>query len=226
MKQIRMTVIGLTAAALLAGASPVAGAAEGAAPVSVPAAADSSGTALAARGEMKVLKWMSYSRSKKHPMPLRLGTYKRNSRGKMVGHGWTKIKKRHNIQKYGIVAWLAKSPRVKHVRGKRYNLTGWAHRISCKSGGCKVVSRIPMLLATDETWINTGGHPSRDSYYGAVTAYCNYGNKNKLKCPTWVNTKFKPKASLQTLNARGGGERYAFTYKPLKSVKGTLVTAS
>ncbi|MGW0731453.1 hypothetical protein [Streptomyces sp. NPDC002851] len=220
MKNIRMATAGLIVAAVLAGAAP-AQAAEAPQRVTVATSTANPGAAVQASPKT-VLKWLDYSRSKKKNLPLRLGYYKKKGK-KMVGSGWTKIKKRHNIQKYRIVSWLAKSPKINPQGNKRYRLTGWAHRIRCTSGNCKVVSRIPMRLVTDETRIPSGGHPGSSAYYGVLTAYCDYGDKAKLKCPTWVNTKFKPRSAVGAYKA---GESYKFTYKPLKTVKGRLVTAS
>lgn len=156
MRKIRAAAVGVTAAALLAGVAPAQAAQSGAngdrvTAVSTQSAQSAQDVAVQGSSKYKVLKQFDYSRSKQHQLPLRLGQYYRKSNGKMVGWGWTKIKKKHNITKYGIIGWLAKSPNVDPVRGHRYNLTGWAHRVKCGPGGCKVVDRRKMLLATDET---------------------------------------------------------------------------
>lgn len=230
MRKIRAAAVGVTAAALLAGVAPAQAAQSGAngdrvTAVSTQSAQSAQDVAVQGSSKYKVLKQFDYSRSKQHQLPLRLGQYYRKSNGKMVGWGWTKIKKKHNITKYGIIGWLAKSPNVDPVRGHRYNLTGWAHRVKCGPGGCKVVDRRKMLLATDET-MTAGGGP-RFAYFGAVTAFC----KGSVKCPTWVNTKFKPRTSTAPLNTAAlntseSGEQTVFTYKPLVEKKGRLALAS
>lgn len=218
MQKIKLTATGIVvAAALLAGTAPAQ-------------ASVDTGAAAKGSSKLKILKEFDYSRSKTRTLPLRLGEYYRNKRGKMVGFGWTKIKKRHNITKYGIIGWLAKSPNIDPQKGQRYGLTGFAHRIKCNSGNCKIVDRRKMILVTDETATPVGQGP-RFAYFGAVTSYC-YDTKKTLKCPTWVNTKFKiPKsaaADVQALNAGKAvdGERYLFTYEPAKTVKGALTLAS
>ncbi|WP_327706780.1 hypothetical protein [Streptomyces decoyicus] len=217
-----MAAAGVVSAALLAGVAP-AQAAQSAAPARVASVQAAQGQNAGAAGvsRMKVLKEFDYSRSKNRQLPLRLGEYKRGKKGKMVGFGWTKIKKKHNITKYGLIGWLAKSPNIDPVKGQRYNLTGWAHRVKCQGGNCKIVDRRKMLLATDETMTATGDH-GVFKYFGAVTAFC----KGTVKCPTWVNTKFRPKVSAGLNTPAKDGERYMFTYKPLKEKKGRLALAS
>src|SRR5688500_13621924 len=103
MQKIKLTATGIVVAAALLAVSTEACA--GAVPASSAAAAKGS-------SKLKILKEFDYSRSKTRTLPLRLGEYYRNKRGKMVGFGWTKIKKRHNITKQGIIGWLAKSPNI------------------------------------------------------------------------------------------------------------------
>ncbi|MDG5807171.1 hypothetical protein P9869_31795 [Streptomyces ossamyceticus] len=221
MQKIKLVATGVVTAALLAGTGPAQA-------MSGQDATD----AVAAKGssKLKILKEFDYSRSKSRTLPLRQGEYYRNSKGKMVGFGWTKIKKRHNITKYGIIGWLAKSPNVASQGNRRYGLTGFAHHIKCKSGSCKIVDRRKMILVTDETATPVGEGP-RFAYFGAVTSFC-YDTKKTLKCPTWVNTKFKiPKsaaADVQAMNSGTArdGERYVFTYQPVNTVKGALTLAS
>ncbi|WP_055712970.1 hypothetical protein [Streptomyces torulosus] len=94
MQKIKLVATGVVTAALLAGTGPAQA-------MSGQDATD----AVAAKGssKLKILKEFDYSRSKTRTLPLRQGEYYRNSKGKMVGFGWTKIKKRHNITKYGII---------------------------------------------------------------------------------------------------------------------------
>lgn len=221
MQKIKLVATGVVTAALLAGTGPAQA-------MSAQDATD----AVTAKGssKLKILKEFDYSRSKKRTLPLRLGEYYRNKNGKMVGFGWTKIKKRHNITKYGIIGWLAKSPNIDSQGNRRYGLTGFAHHIKCKSGNCKIVDRRKMILVTDETATPVGEGP-RFAYFGAVTSYC-FDTKKTLKCPNWVNTKFKiPKSSAADVQAMNSGkardgERYLFTYQPVKTVKGALALAS
>ncbi|MEU6369437.1 hypothetical protein ABZ876_27760 [Streptomyces sp. NPDC046931] len=212
MQKIRVAAVGAVAAGLLASAAP-ANAVQDQPPQQTQSAQAKAFT------KLKVLKEFDYSHSKKYQLPLRLGEYYRNKKGKMVGFGWTKIKKKHNITKYGIVGWLAKSPNIDHLKGPRYNLTGWAHHVKCSGSRCKIVDRRKMLLATDETMTPTGGR-GRFAFFGAVTAFC-VGTE---KCPTWVNTKFKPR--MTALNTAASGDQYVFSYKPLKVSKGHLVPAA
>ncbi|MGJ5826897.1 hypothetical protein [Streptomyces ossamyceticus] len=221
MQKFKLVATGVVTAALLAGTGPA----------QALSGQDATGAVAAkASSKLKILKEFDYSRSKSRTLPLRQGEYYRNSKGKMVGFGWTKIKKRHNITKYGIIGWLAKSPNIASQGNQRYGLTGFAHHIKCKSGSCKIVDRRKMILVTDETATPVGEGP-RFAYFGAVTSFC-YDTKKTLKCPTWVNTKFKiPKsatADVQALNSgtARNGERYVFTYQPVKTVKGALTLAS
>ncbi|GAA1432541.1 hypothetical protein GCM10009601_53700 [Streptomyces thermospinosisporus] len=221
MRSIHVAASGVVAVALLAGAAPAQAAQVGAGERAATVSERPAETAAAKKSsKYKILKEFDYSRSKRYDLPLRLGEYRRNAKGKMVGFGWTKIKKKHNITKYGIIGWLAKSPNIDHLAGKRYNLTGWAHRVKCGPLSCKIVERRKMLLATDETMYAVGEGP-RMAFLGAVTAFC----VGSVKCPTWVNTKFKPKMSVASVNAAGSGEQYLFTYKPVKEQKGRLVLA-
>ncbi|MDT0495623.1 hypothetical protein ACPEIF_14305 [Streptomyces sp. NPDC012600] len=207
MRNIKTAAACLAVAAMLAGATPAQ--ASGASAQASAQAAQDTTTAAAKPSKWKVLKTMKYSGP--GDMPLRLGEYKRNKKKKMVGWGWTKIKKKHNIKKYSIVEWLSQSPNREASKiPKRYNLTGYAHRIKCNRGTCKVVEQRKMLLVVDHTMTATGDGPSF-KYFGAVTAYC----IGSTKCPSWVNTKFRPKSAASGATVNGGWQ-YAFTYKPKK----------
>lgn len=78
--------------------------------LTVPAAATTSGeNAVQANPAYKILKHLDYSGPGK--ASLRVGYY--NSADDK-GFGWNKVKRKHNITKYGAVEYVAKSPNRDH----------------------------------------------------------------------------------------------------------------
>ncbi|WP_409236542.1 hypothetical protein [Streptomyces sp. PA5.6] len=161
MRNLKTAAIGLAAMATLAA-------------VSVPAAASTSSTpeTQAADPAYRILKHLDYYGPGK--ASLRVGYYQL-----MVdrGFGWNKIKKKHNITKYGAVEYIAKSPKRENIGGQSYRSTGYAGKYRCRNGICHLVSQKKMLLTINDKKLRDG----QDK--GVINMYC----KGVVVCPNWVS---------------------------------------
>lgn len=99
----------------------------------------------------KILKHLKY----KGPghASLRVGYY--NS-GQDKGFGWNKLKKKHNITKYGAVEYVAQSPNRQRIGGKSHREIAYAGKYKCRNGVCKLVKQYKVKLTVNEKKLRDG----------------------------------------------------------------------
>ncbi|MGX7757249.1 hypothetical protein ACWQ06_01120 [Streptomyces angustmyceticus] len=149
-------------------------------------------TVKAATGPYKILKTLKYSGPGN--MPLRNGYYKVRN-GKQSGFGWTKIKKKHAITKYGAIEFITKGPNRKHQGGKSYKQ--WAYAGKFVNG--RLVKQYRVLVSVQES-IKHSGRDHKPK--GVITAYC----EGITRCPAWVSvTLAKQNQGIAPQTAPQGG---------------------
>lgn len=142
--------------------------------LTVPAAATTSGeNAVQANPAYKILKHLDYSGPGK--ASLRVGYY--NSADDK-GFGWNKVKRKHNITKYGAVEYVAKSPNRDHIGGQSYRMTAYAGKYKCRNGVCNLVKQYEVHLTVNQKKLRD------DQDKGVITMFC----LTVVKCPKWVST--------------------------------------
>ncbi|MFD4996630.1 hypothetical protein [Streptomyces buecherae] len=163
---------------------------------------------VAADPAYKILKHLKY----KGPghASLRVGYY--NS-AKDKGFGWNKLKKKHNITKYGAVEYVAQSPNRDHIGGQSYREIAYAGKYKCRNGVCKLVKQYKVQLTVNEKKLRDG----QDK--GVITMYCT----GVVKCPKWVSTTL---AKLNRRSAASTDEQYQRSYRPLAPSTRTLTATA
>jgi hypothetical protein len=141
--------------------------------LTMPAAASTNGeTAVQANSAYKILKHLDYSGPGK--ASLRVGYY---NRAEDKGFGWNKVKRKHNITKYGAVEYIAKSPNRNHIGGQSYRMTGYAGKYRCRNGVCHLVKQYEVHLTVNQKKLRD----NQDK--GVITMFC----RTVVKCPKWVS---------------------------------------
>ncbi|WP_251096260.1 hypothetical protein [Streptomyces sp. Caat 7-52] len=153
-------------------------------------------------------------------MPLRQGYFTRRD-GRESGFGWTKIKKKHAITKYGAIEFITKGPNRKHQGGTSYKQWAYAGKYKCRNGVCRLVKQYKVIVAVQESKRHAGrdGKPK-----GVITGYC----QGVVRCPAWVSTTLNKQNQGVAAEAAPAGETLRSGYQPLaESLRTTLeVTAT
>ncbi|PZH15342.1 hypothetical protein C1I97_08400 [Streptomyces sp. NTH33] len=141
-------------------------------------------------------------------IPLRQGYFtKRN--GKESGFGWTKIKKKHAITKYGAIEFVTKGPNRKNQGGTSYKQWAYAGKYNCRNGVCRLVKQYKVIVAVQESKKHSGrdGKPK-----GVITGYC----EGVIRCPAWVSTTLnKQNQGIAAETAPAVGETLRSGHEPL-----------
>ncbi|MGW7056736.1 hypothetical protein [Streptomyces sp. NPDC054887] len=166
----------------------------------------SDSTAQAATGRYKILKSLKYSGPGN--MPLRQGYFKRVD-GRESGFGWTKVKKKHAITKYGAIEYITKGPNRRHQGGTSYKQWGYAGKYKCTKGTCRLVKQYKVIVAVQES-IRHSGRDRKPK--GVITGYC----EGVVRCPAWVSTTLNKQNQRTAAHvAPADGETLRSGYKPL-----------